>query len=55
MSIISDIVLLNDFLCSNEYKLSYKVSDGNVGSYPLAKDRKYVIPGYQREIQWGED
>lgn len=51
---LSGIKKVEEILSINETEIS-TVKGGRKKDYILEKSRKYIIPGYQREIRWSEE
>lgn len=49
------LLSVKDLLNKEKVKIETKINEGNSKSIILSKDRKFVIPDFQREIRWKRD
>lgn len=52
--LISSVISIREFLSKQKSKIGYVEFDENQ-SWVLIPERKYIIPGYQREISWSKE
>lgn len=50
--LISSVIYIDQLLKKSETTIMYSDNGENSKKYKLNSKRKYIIPGYQREIQW---